>query len=264
MKNLLEIRNLKINFNLKDMALTVVDNINLDIGSSEVLVLAGESGSGKTVSALSITGLLPKNAKIVSGNINFGGQDLVSLDESSLSRVRGKEIAYIFQEPTSFLNPVYTIGDQIVEAIMLHQGRRKKEAWDQARTLLDLVKINQPQRVLFNYPHQLSGGMNQRAFIAMALACKPKLLIADEPTTSLDVTIEAQILELLMSLKNKFGFSLLFITHNLSIAKRIADRIALMHKGRIVEEGDREHIFNSPQHFHTRELISAYEKIGKI
>jgi len=264
MENLLEIRNLKVIFVQGNSVISAVDGVDLDIGKDEVVVLAGESGSGKTITALSITKVLPKSAKIVSGSANFNGRDLLQLGEESLLNFRGKEIAYIFQEPTSFLNPVYSIGNQIIEAIMLHQNKSKKQAREEALDLLNLVKMAQPQRVLLDYPHQLSGGMNQRAFMAMALACKPHLLIADEPTTSLDVTIEAEILRLLTDLKRKLGFSLLFITHNLSIAKRIADRVYVMYKGKIVEEAGREQIFNSPQHFHTKELISAYEKIGRI
>jgi ABC-type dipeptide/oligopeptide/nickel transport system ATPase component len=151
-----------------------------------------------------------------------------------------------------------------MEAVMLHQNKDKKRAKKEAKELLGLMQIKDPKRVMFNYPHQLSGGMNQRAFLAMSLACRPKLLIADEPTTSLDVTIEAQILELLLDLKQRLGFSLLFITHNLSIAKRIADRICIMYKGKVVEEGSKDKIFNKPEHFHTRELIQSYEKVGKL
>ncbi|MFH1888941.1 MAG: ABC transporter ATP-binding protein [Candidatus Omnitrophota bacterium] len=264
MRNLLEIRNLKVNFYLQHQTVTAVDGVNLDIARNETIVLAGESGSGKSVTALSITKILPQSAKIIAGSINFENNDLTKATEEDLVRVRGKEIAYIFQEPTSYLNPVYTIGTQITEAIMLHQNKTIKEAKEEAEALLNQVKIKDPKKTLLDYPHQLSGGMNQRAFIAMALACRPKLLIADEPTTSLDVTIEAEILNLLMELKKEIGFSLLFITHNLSIAKRIADRISIMYKGRVEEEGKRDTIFNSPQHFHTKELISAYEKIGKI
>ncbi|MDD5166242.1 MAG: ABC transporter ATP-binding protein [Candidatus Omnitrophica bacterium] len=264
MENLLEIRNLKVDFYLKDQVVNAVNGVNLDIGNNEVLLLAGESGSGKTISALAITRILPLTARIVSGSIFFEGSDLLALDEAALRKVRGARIAYIFQEPTSYLNPVYSIGSQIIETIMLHQNKNKLQARQEALELLELVKIKDPQRVLFDYPHQLSGGMNQRVFIAMSLACVPKLLIADEPTTSLDVTIEAQILELLLDLKKRFGFSLLFITHNLSIAKKIADRISVMYKGKIVEEAATAKIFNSPEHFHTRELIRAYEKIGKL
>ncbi|MBM3249722.1 MAG: ABC transporter ATP-binding protein [Candidatus Omnitrophica bacterium] len=264
MGNLLEIRNLKVNFNLDDQVITAVDGVDLDVREGEVLVLAGESGSGKTVTALSITRLLPRTAEIVSGSVMLRGKDLARLSEDSLAAIRGKEIAYIFQEPSSFLNPVYTIGNQLLEAITLHHGKDKEEALKEARELLALVKIREPERVLLDYPHQLSGGMNQRVFLAMALACRPKLLIADEPTTSLDVTVEAQILQLLMELKMRLGFSLLFITHNLSIARRIADRVSVMYKGEVVEEALTEDIFKAPKHSHTRELIRAYEKIGRL
>ena len=261
---LLEVKNLKVDFCLEKKTITAIDQISLEIARNEVLVLAGESGSGKTVTALALTKILPPNARISAGSAIFEGQDLLSLDEASLMNIRGKEIAYIFQEPTSFLNPVYTVGEQIIEVIILHQNKSRKDASIEAERLLDLVKIKDTQRVILDYPHQLSGGMNQRVFIAMSLACQPKLLIADEPTTSLDVTIEAQILQLLMELKNELGFSLLFITHNLSIAKRIADRICVMYRGKVVEQGSREEIFQSPKHFHTRQLITAYEKIGRI
>ena len=264
MDNLLEIRDLRVDFFLDNRIISAVNGANFNVACNEVVVLAGESGSGKTITALAITKILPQNAKLISGSVNFNGRDLLQLDEEVLVKIRGKEIAYIFQEPTSFLNPVFSIGNQIMEAIMLHQNKSKQEAYAQALELLNLVKIKEPKKMLFDYPHQLSGGMNQRAFIAMALACQPKLLIADEPTTSLDVTTEAQILDLLLDLKERAGFSLLFITHNLSIAKKIGHRICIMYKGQIVEEAGRQAIFNSPRHFHTRELISAYEKIGKL
>jgi len=264
MDKLLEIKNLKVSFYLDDKVFTAVNGVNLEIINDRVLVLAGESGSGKTITALSIAKILPANASIDSGEIKFEGRDLLKIDEKSLSKIRGKEIAYIFQEPTAYLNPVYTIGNQIAEAIILHQDKNRKDAAKETLKLLGRVRINDPERVFFDYPHQLSGGMNQRALIAMALACKPKLLIADEPTTSLDVTIEAEILKLLMDLKKELKFSLLFITHNLSIAKKIADKISIMYKGEIVEEGACESIFGSPRHFHTKELINAYQKIGKI
>ncbi len=260
----MEIKYLKVNFESDKHTVYAAAGVNLQIKNGEVVILAGESGSGKTITALSITKVLPRNARIISGTICFNGVDLLKLDNKSLGLIRGKEIAYIFQEPTSYLNPVFSIGSQIVEAIILHQDKTKREAFMEALELLRLVNIKEPESVFFNYPHQLSGGMNQRAFIAMALACKPKLLIADEPTTSLDVTIETQILRLLMDLKDKIGFSLLFITHNLSIAKNIGSRIYIMHRGQIVEEGTVEGIFNNPKHFHARELVSAYEKIGKI
>ncbi len=264
MDNLLEVKNLKVNFYLEKQVITAVEAVSLHIKSGEILLLAGESGSGKTVASLAITKIIPASARIISGRVIFEGQDLLNMDENSLRRVRGAKIAYIFQEPASYLNPVYSIGNQILEAIILHQNKTRKEALKIAAELLGLVRIKDPQRVLFDYPHQLSGGMNQRVFLAMALACRPRLLIADEPTTALDVTTEAEILQLLLDLKEEMGFSLLFITHNLSIAKRIADRICVMYKGKAVEEGNREKIFSNPQHFHTKELLSAYEKIGRV
>lgn len=194
----------------------------------------------------------------------LNGENILGLEESRLSMIRGAKIAYIFQEPTSYLNPVFTIGEQICEAIICHQGLGSREAGRQARELLRQVKINDPERIFNSYPHQLSGGMNQRVFIAMAVACKPSILIADEPTTSLDVTIEAQILKLLLELKEKFGFSMLFITHNLAIARKIAQRIYVMYRGKIVEHGITEKIFCQPAHFHTKELIWAYQKIGRL
>ena len=264
MDKLLEIKNLKVSFYLDNKTLAAVKGVNLEIANGQALVLAGESGSGKTITALSIAKILPANARVDGGEIIFEGRDILKLDEKSLRKIRGKEIAYIFQEPTAYLNPVYTIGNQITEAIILHQDKNKKEASKETLELLGRVRIQDPERVSLDYPHQLSGGMNQRALIAMALACKPKLLIADEPTTSLDVTIEAEILKLLMELKKELKFSLLFITHNLSIAKKIADKVSIMYKGEIVEEGACESIFSSPRHFHTKELINAYQKIGKI
>jgi oligopeptide transport system ATP-binding protein len=264
MRNILEIQKLKVDFLINNQIITAVEEVNLFIKEGEVLVLAGESGSGKTITALSITRILPKAAAITAGSIIFNARELTKLDESSLIAIRGRQIAYIFQEPVAYLNPVYSVGNQISEAIILHQGKSKKEAEEETQKLLGLVKLKDAHRVIQNYPHQLSGGMNQRVFIAMALACKPKLLIADEPTTSLDVTVEREILSLLMELKQKMGFSLLFITHNLSIAKRIADRVYIMYKGRTVEQGTCASIFGHPQHFHTQELINAYNRIGRI
>lgn len=263
-ERLLEIKGLTIEFAIGKDKSTVVHNANIDIYPKETVVLAGESGSGKTITALSVTRILPKNALITSGTVIFNQRDLLGINESDLISVRGRQIAYIFQEPAAYLNPVFTIGNQISEAIILHQGKSKKGAFLETLNLLGLVKITDPERVFFNYPHQLSGGMNQRALIAMALACKPKLLIADEPTTSLDATTESQIIGLLTELKSKLGFSLLFITHNLAIARRIADRIFVMYRGEIVDHGYTREIFDSPKHFHSRELIRAYEKIGRL
>jgi len=264
MNNLLEVRNLKVRFQLGGKVIPAVEDVTFDIRDNEIVFLAGESGSGKTISALSIVKVLPFNACLSAQSIRFQGRELLTLPESALAKIRGCDIAYIFQEPASYLNPVYTIGSQIVEAIALRQRKSKEELKQEALALLKAVNIIEAERVFYSYPHQLSGGMNQRAFIAMSLSSHPKLLIADEPTTSLDVTTEAQILALLLRLKKEFGFSLLFITHNLSIAQKIAERIYIMHRGRIVEHGDKEKIFFRPEHFHTRELIAAYEKIGKV
>jgi peptide/nickel transport system ATP-binding protein len=264
MANLLDVKNLKVDFQLDDRIIHAVEGVDLRMDRNETVVLAGESGSGKTITALALTRILPPNAKIVSGRVILEGKNILDLDEKQLSLIRGAKIAYIFQEPTSYLNPVYTIGEQIVEAIIQHQGMKRQEACAKARELLTQVQISEPERVFSSYPHQLSGGMNQRVFIAMSLACKPVLLIADEPTTSLDVTIEAQILQLLVELKEKMGFSLLFITHNLAIAKKIATRIYVMYRGKVVEEGLTADIFQNPEHFHTKELIAAYQKIGSF
>ncbi|MEI8176788.1 MAG: ABC transporter ATP-binding protein [Candidatus Omnitrophota bacterium] len=242
----------------------VVDGVDLDVGSGETVVLAGESGSGKTLTALAIARLLPVSARIRKGTIEVCDREVTTLDRRALVALRGGTVSYVFQEPAAFLNPLMTIGDQIAESIILHQRRSRHEARAEALRLLGAVRIDDPARVLLDYPHQLSGGMNQRAFIAMALACRPRLMIADEPTTALDVTVEAQILELLQLLKKEMGFSLLFITHNLSIARRIADRICIMYQGKIVEAGGVEEIFSAPRHFHTKELIEAYEEIGII
>jgi peptide/nickel transport system ATP-binding protein len=264
MEKLLEVKNLKVDFQLESQIIHAVNGVDLSVNKNETVVLAGESGSGKTITALALTRILPPNARITGGEVLLEGKNLLDLDLVQLSGIRGKKIAYVFQEPVSYLNPVYTIGNQIAEVLVLHQKYSCQEALTQAEKLLESVKINDPQRVMLSYPHQLSGGMNQRAFMAMSLACKPDLLICDEPTTSLDVTIEAQILRLLAELKAVMGFSLLFITHNLSIARKIAGRVYVMYRGKVAEEGPTDEIFNAPKHFHTRELIAAYQKIGKI
>ena len=213
MANLLEVKDLKVDFRLEGRIVNAVKGVDLSVGNNETVVLAGESGSGKTITALSLTRILPPNADIVSGQVLMDGRDIIGLNEKQLSLIRGSRISYIFQEPASYLNPVYTVGDQIAEVIVHHQGLNRKNAGIKARELLAQARIAEADRVFASYPHQLSGGMNQRVFIAMSLACRPALLIADEPTTSLDVTIEAQILKLLVELKSEMKFSLLFITH---------------------------------------------------
>ncbi|MDD5348371.1 MAG: ABC transporter ATP-binding protein [Candidatus Omnitrophica bacterium] len=264
MENLLEVKNLNVDFQLEQHVIHAVRGVDLCVRPQETVVVAGESGSGKTVTALALTRILPPNARITAGEAFFDGKDLLALNERELEQVRGSKIAYCFQEPTSYLNPVYSIGEQICEAVIFHQHCSRKEAEKEAARLLEDVRIPDPRRVLASYPHQLSGGMNQRVFIAMSLACKPRLLICDEPTTALDVTIEAQILQLLKELKARHGFALLFITHNLAIAKKIAQRIYVMYQGKVVEGDETSRIFAAPRHAHTKELISAYEKIGKL
>lgn len=261
---LVRIEDLEVEFNIDREKISAVKGVNLEIGENEILLLGGESGSGKTITALSICRILPLGAKIIKGKIFFHGKDLLRSSQKQLMQVRGKEIAYIFQEPSSFLNPVFNIQEQIAEVVRLHQNKNREESKQVAQELLELVGIEEAGDRLFLYPHNLSGGMNQRVMIAMALACKPKLLIADEPTTSLDINTESNILKLLLGLKAKLKFSILFITHNLSIAKRIADRIAIMYRGKVVEINGRDEIFNLAVHSHTRELVRAYEKIGKI
>lgn len=265
MADLLKIQNLSITFTVGINTFKAVDSLNLTLEEGITTVLAGESGSGKSVTCLAITNLLPENAIVgKESRIIFEHKNILSLSPKELTDIRGGKISYVFQEPSSYLNPVFSIGNQITETVMLHQKISQKKAEEETELLLSLVKINDPRRVMQSYPHQLSGGMNQRVFLAMSLACKPKLLIADEPTTALDVTTEAAILSLLIELKETLGFTLLFITHNLSIAARIADRVCIMQRGKIVEDNTVDAIFTKPQHTHTKELMAAYKTIGSL
>lgn len=261
---LLEIKNLCMHFVIQKRKIPVLKGINLSLSKNETLVLAGESGSGKTLTCLAITKLYPQNAILDSGQIIFKGKDALSLTESDLLKIRGREIAYVFQEPISYLNPVLSIGAQIAEIIQLHQKKNKTQAWDMAGELINLVGLKNPLQILKSYPHQLSGGMNQRVFLAMAIACRPELLIADEPTSALDVSREKEIIELFLKLKEELKFSLIFITHNLALARKIADKIAILYSGEIVEEATPEEIFNRPRHQHTQRLVMAYEKLGRF
>lgn len=234
-----------------------VDGIDLDIFPSEITGLVGESGSGKTVTAFSILKLISTPGKIENGQILWQGKDILQLNGEELRQVRGKQIAMIFQDPFGSFNPVYTVGDQIAEVIQLHQNVSKKEAWQKAVEMLNVVKMPEPQIRANNYPHQFSGGMCQRAMLAMALSCQPKLLIADEPTTALDVTIQAQILDLLLEIKEKFKMSILLITHDLGIVAQICDQVYVMKNGHIVEKGNVFDIFNEPQENYTKDLLKA-------
>jgi len=262
MNKLLEIKNLSIRFCRQYRTVQAVEKVDLDLFENEILALVGESGSGKTMTALSITKILPQSATITEGKVIFQGRDLLKTAERDLEAIRGKEISYIFQEAQASLNPVLSIGRQIQESVILHhQAKDKKEALNMAEDLLKLVRLPHPERILRSYPHQLSGGMNQRVMIALGLSSGPKLLIADEPTSSLDVTVEAQIIRMLLELKEQLRFSILFITHNLALAERFASRIAIMFKGKIVEAGLTKDIFSAPQHPHTKELIRSIIRV---
>lgn len=257
----LEVRNLRTYFFAKDGVCKAVDDVSFSVRPAETFGLVGESGSGKTVTALSILNLVDEPARIVGGEIIFDGKSLLSLSKKEIRAVRGREISIVFQEPLTALNPVLTIGEQITEQILAHTKTGKKEAWERALSLMKEVHLSSPERVLHDYPHRLSGGMRQRAMIAMALSLRPKLLIADEPTTALDVTIQAEILELFREIKERHNMSILFITHDFGIIAQLADRVAVMQKGRIVEQGSVEEIFYSPKADYTKELLEAVPKV---
>ena len=227
-----------------------------------MLGIVGESGSGKSVTAYSIMGLTAYPGKLIGGTIYFNGHQIEKMSEKEMRKIRGNEVSIIFQDPMTSLNPVYTIGNQITEVIRLHTGKGKKEAYDRAKELLELVGINEPTKRLKQYPHELSGGMRQRVMIAIALACEPKLLIADEPTTALDVTIQAQILELMQELRQKLGMSIIMITHDLGVVASMCERIAVMYAGHIVEYGTADEIFYEPKHEYTKGLINSIPKLS--
>jgi peptide/nickel transport system ATP-binding protein len=259
----LKVKNLKVVFSGGEGDVTAVNGITYDLYKGETLAIVGESGSGKTVSALSILRLIPEPAgKIVQGEIQFNSSDILKLAPKALRAVRGKEIAMIFQDPMTALNPVYTIGNQIEEAVARDGKLNKKEKQSRVIELLRRVEIPDPGKNINAYPHELSGGMRQRVMIAMALACNPKILIADEPTTALDVIIQAQILDLLKDIQIETGMSIIMITHDLGIVKDIAQRALIMYAGEIVECGEVEHIFSAPLHPYTKGLINSVPKIG--
>jgi len=241
-----------------------VDDVSFEVRAGETLGIVGESGCGKTVTSLALLGLLPEPpARIMDGSsVRFGGQELVGADERSLRALRGNEMSMVFQEPMSSLNPVFTAGDQIAESLRLHRGLSRREARAEAVRLLDEVGIPEPARRVDEYPHQLSGGMRQRVMIAMAIACKPKLLIADEPTTALDVTIQAQILDLLAELRRTLGMAVLLITHDLGVVAEVCDRVVVMYAGQVVETGTVEDIFVRPAHPYTRGLLGSLPSVG--
>lgn len=258
---LLQVKDLKTKFNTKKGIINAVNGVDFDIEKGEVVAVVGESGSGKSVTSLSIMGLLSKGRTSVEGEILFKSENLLTKSKRELQDIRGKQISMIFQEPMTSLNPVFTIGRQISEALIRHEKLTKKQAEEKAIEMLDLVGIPSPEKRLKNYPHQMSGGMRQRVMIAMALACNPELLIADEPTTALDVTIQAQILELMINLKEKLGTSILLITHDLGVVAETADRVVVMYCGKVVEKGTVEDIFNNPQHPYTKGLLNSIPKV---
>ena len=261
-KIILEMVDLKTHFFTDDGVAPAVDGVSLKIQRGRTLGLVGESGSGKSVTSLSILGLIPQPpGKIVGGEINFEGRDLTKISDAEMRKIRGNDISMIFQEPMTSLNPVFTVGNQIVEAILLHQDMNYVEAREYAIDMLDKVGIPAPKERIDEYPHQMSGGMKQRCMIAMALACKPKLLIADEPTTALDVTIQAQILELLNELQDEVGMSILFITHDLGVVAETCDDVAVMYGGRIVEYGDVFTVFEEPCHPYSIGLFNSLPQV---
>jgi peptide/nickel transport system ATP-binding protein len=261
---LLEVHGLTTHFASDDGIVQAIDDVDLRVDSSETLCLVGESGCGKTVTALSILKLIPMPpGKITQGQIMWLGRDLITLDPAEMSRIRGKEIGMVFQEPMTALNPVYTVGEQIAEGIRLHQGIGIREAFDKAIEMLRLVHIPKAETRARDYPHQFSGGMRQRVMIAMALSCSPKLLIADEPTTALDVTIQAQVLDLLREMKSRFGMAILLITHAMGVVAEMAQRVIVMYAGKVVEEASVEQLFEAPLHPYTQGLIRSILRIDR-
>lgn len=255
--NILEVKDLEINFKTYSGDVQAIRKVNFDLKHGETLAIVGESGSGKSVTVRTVMRLLANNADIKGGQILFNGEDLLKKSEKEMQDIRGKDIAMIFQDPMTSLNPTMKIGKQIAEPIILHQNKSKKEAYARAEELLELVGIPKAHERMDHYPHQFSGGQRQRIVIAIALACNPRILIADEPTTALDVTIQAQILELMKELQDKIDTSIIFITHDLGVVANVADRVAVMYAGKIVEYGDVDEIFFNPQHPYTWGLIGS-------
>lgn len=258
---LVDIKNERLSFFTPAGEVKALNDVSIRLKEGEVLGIVGESGSGKSVTAYSLMGLTAHPGKLISGTMEFNGHQIESISENEMRKIRGNEISIIFQDPMTSLNPVYTVGNQIMEVILLHTDKNRAQAKDRAKELLELVGINEPEKRLRQYPHELSGGMRQRVMIAIALACEPKLLIADEPTTALDVTIQAQILELMMELKHKLGMAIIMITHDLGVVASMCERIAVMYAGKIVEYGTVEDIFYNPRHQYTKGLIRSIPRL---
>ena len=258
---LVDIQHERLSFFTPAGEVKALNDVSIHLNDGEVLGIVGESGSGKSVTAYSLMGLTAYPGKLVGGTIDFNGHRINDRSEKEFRKIRGNEVSIIFQDPMTSLNPVYTIGNQIMEVILLHTDKNKEQARARAKELLELVGINEPEKRLKQYPHELSGGMRQRVMIAIALACEPKLLIADEPTTALDVTIQAQILELMMELKEKLGMAIIMITHDLGVVASMCDRIAVMYAGRIVEYGTTDDIFYNPKHEYTKGLLKSIPRL---
>ncbi len=258
---LLEVNNLKTEFQLKKGIVRAVDNVSFEIDKGEILAIVGESGSGKSVTSLSIMGLLQEPGRVAGGEILYNGEDLLQKSKKEMQAIRGDKISMIFQEPMTSLNPVYKIKDQIMESIMTHMDISKKEAYQRAVEMLNIVGIPSPEERANDYPHQMSGGMRQRVMIAMALSCNPELLIADEPTTALDVTIQAQILELLYQMREKFNMAVLLITHDLGVVAEAADRVVVMYCGKVVEQAEVKALFKNPMHPYTLGLLKSIPRL---
>ena len=261
-KEILKIENLKTYFDTFAGLVKAVDGVSIEVREGETLGLVGESGSGKSVTAFSILRIVPRPGKIYGGKIVYKGENLLDKTEKELENIRGKEIGYVFQDPSTSLNPVFSIADQLIEVIMRHQNVTKKEALEKAINLFKLVEIPDPEIKIWNYPHQLSGGMKQRMAVARALSCQPSLLLADEPTTNLDVTIQAQILKLMKNLKDKFGMSMILITHDMGIVAGVADRITVLYAGRVCETADTKTIFYNQYHPYTNALLKAVPSLA--
>lgn len=264
MSALLEIENLRVTFGTRYGEVTALDSVSMHVNEGETLGVVGESGCGKSITALSVMGLIPQPpGKIAGGSIRLAGEELVSASAARMRALRGADVAMIFQEPMTSLNPVFTVGDQIAEAIMLHQKVSADQAFKDAVALLDRVGIPSPDTRARDYPHQLSGGMCQRVMIAMAVSCRPKVLIADEPTTALDVTVQAQIFDLLNEIQRDFGAAIILITHDMGAISEMADRVAVMYAGRVIEEASADDVLDYPQHPYARGLIDCIPALGR-
>lgn len=263
-KSLLTVDDLKVRFKTEDGYVSTVNGVTFSVDSGETLAIVGESGSGKSVTSLALMGILPANGEVYNGNLSFEDKDLRNLSKKQYRALRGNEISMIFQEPMTALNPVFTIGNQLRETLMLHNKLNKEQAQKRGIEMLQLVGIPDAEKVMGRFPHQLSGGMRQRVMIAMALSCNPKLLIADEPTTALDVTIQAQILTLLRELKEKSNTSIIIITHDLGVVAELADRVIVMYAGEVVEEAPILELFENPLHPYTKGLMSSIPKIHEV